>query len=75
MGLVVDALLKTKSPELDTGTAEALDKWNVNTPLEAYSTMEKLTDATRSLANGIIDGLDGIPLERFNIVFNRDSAL
>ena len=45
-------LLNAKSPRLDPNNAEGLDQWPVNMPLGVQPTMQELTDAIRSLANG-----------------------
>ena len=45
-------LLNTKSPNLDPNIAEGLGQWPENTTLGNQPTMQELTDAIRSLANG-----------------------
>ena len=60
-------LLNAKSPRLDPNIAEGLDQWPENTPLGAHPTMQELTDAIRSLANGKAVGPDGVSVELFKI--------
>ena len=45
-------LFNAKSPRLDPNIAEGLDQWPENMPLGVQPTMQELTDAIRSLANG-----------------------
>ena len=45
-------LLNAKSPRLDPNITEGLDQWPENMPLGVKPTMQELTDAIRSLANG-----------------------
>ena len=45
-------LINAKSPRLDPNIAEALDQWSENMSLRLQPTMQELTDAIRSLANG-----------------------
>ena len=68
-------LLDAKSPSLDPNIAEGLDQWPENMPLEVQSTMQKLTDAIRSLANGKAVAPDGVSIELFKITLNGDPAL
>ena len=68
-------LLNTKSPKLDPNIAESLDQWPVNMPLGVQPTMQELTAAIRSLANGKAVGPDGVPVELFKITLNGDPAL
>ena len=51
-------LLNAKSPRLDPNIAEGLDQWPENMPLGVQPTMQELTDAIRSLANGKTVGPD-----------------
>ena len=44
-------------------------------PLEVQPTMQELTDAIRSLANGKAVGPDGVSVELFKITLNGDPAL
>ena len=44
-------------------------------PLEVQPTMQRLTDAIRSLANGKTVGPDGVSVELFEITLNGDPAL
>ena len=60
-------LLKAKSPRLDPNIAEGLDQWSENMPLRLQPTMEELTDAIRSLANGKAVGPDRVSVELFKI--------
>ena len=68
-------LLDAKSPRLDPFTAESLDQWPENMSVEVRLTMQELTDAIRSLANGKAVGPDGVSVELFKITFNGDPAL
>ena len=68
-------LLNTKSPRLDPNIAEGLDQWPENMPLGVQLTMQELTDAICSLANGKAVGLDGVAVELFKITLNGDPAL
>ena len=68
-------LLNAKSPRLDPNIAEGLDQWPENMPLGVQSTMQELTDAIRSLANGKAVGPDGVSVELFKITLNGDPAL
>ena len=45
-------LLNNKSPNLDPNIAKGLEQWPENTTLGNQPTMQELTDAIRSLANG-----------------------
>ena len=67
--------LNTKSPKLDPNIAEGLEQWPENTTLGNQPTMQELTDAIRSLANGKAVGPDGVPVELFKIALNGDPAL
>ena len=68
-------LLNAKSPRLDPNIAEGLDQWPENMPLGVQPTMQELTDAIRSLANGKAVGPDGVSIELFKITLNSDPAL
>ena len=68
-------LLNAKSPRLDPNIAESLDQWPENMPLGVQPTMQELTDAIRSLANGKAVGPDGVSVELFKITLNGDPAL
>ena len=68
-------LLTAKSPRLDPNIAEGLDQWPQNMPLGVQPTMQKLTNAIRSLANGKAVGPDGVAVELFKITLNGDPAL
>ena len=68
-------LLNTKSPKLDPNIAEGLDQWPGNMPLGVQLTMQELTDAICSLANGKTVGPDGVSVELFKITLNGDPAL
>ena len=46
-----------------------------NTPLGVQPTMQELTDAIRSLANGKVVGPDGVSVGLFKITLNGDPAL
>ena len=68
-------LLNTKSPNLDPNIDKSLEQWPENTTLGNQPTMQVLTDAIRSLANGKAVGPDGFPVELFKIALNGDPAL
>ena len=68
-------LLNAKSPRLDPNIAEGLDQWPENIPLGVQPTMQELTGAIRSLANGKAVGSDGISIKLFKIPRNGDPAL
>ena len=68
-------LLNAKSPRLDPNIAEGLDQWPENMPLGVQPTMQELTDAIRSLANGKAIGPDGVSVKLFKITLNGDLAL
>ena len=65
-------LLNIKSPKLDPNIAEGLEQWPENTTLGNQLTIQELTDAIRSLANGKAVGPDGVPVELFKIALNGD---
>ena len=68
-------LLNAKSPRLDPNIAEGLDQWPENMQLGVQPTMQELTDAILSLANGNTVGPDGVSIELFKITLNGDPAL
>ena len=68
-------LLNAKSPRLDPNIAEGLDQWPENMPLGVQPTMQELTNATRSFANGKAVGPGGVSVEPFKITLNGDPAL
>ena len=68
-------LLNAKSPKLDPNIAEGLDQWPENMPLGVQHTMQELTGAIRSLANGKAVGPGGVFVKLFKITFNGDPAL
>ena len=68
-------LLNGKSPKLDPNIAEGLDQWPENMPLGVQPTMQVLTDAICSLANGKAVGPDGVTVELIKITLNGDYAL
>ena len=67
-------LLNAKSPRLNPNIAEGLDQWPENMPLGVQPTIQELTDAIRSLANGKAVGPDGGSVELFKITLNGDPA-
>ena len=67
--------LNTKSSRLDPNIAEGLDQWPESMPPGVQLTMQELTDAICSLANGKAVGLDGVSVELFKITLNGDPAL
>ena len=68
-------LLNATSPRLDLNIAEGLDQWPENMSLGVQPTMQELTGAIRSLANGKTVGPDGVSVELFKITLNGDPAL
>ena len=68
-------LLNPKSPRPDPNIAEGLDQWSENMPLGVQPTMQELTDAIRSLANGKAVGPDEVSVELFKITLNGDPTL
>ena len=68
-------LLNAKSPRLDPNIADGLDQWAENMPLGVQPTMQELTDAICSLANGKAVGPDGVSVELFKITLNGDTTL
>ena len=68
-------LLNAKSPRFDPNIAKGLDQWPENMPLEVQPTMQELTDAIRSFANGKVVGPDGVSVEVFKVTLNGDLAL
>ena len=65
-------LLNAKSPKLDLNITKGLHQWPENMPLGVQPTMQELTGAIRSLANGSAFGPDGISVELFKIPLNGD---
>ena len=68
-------LLNAKSSMPDPNIAEGLDQWPEKMPLEVQPTVQELTDAIRSLANGKAVGPDGVAVDLFKIDLNGDPAL
>ena len=68
-------LLNAKSSRLDPNIAEGLGEWTENMSLGVLPTMQELTDAIRSLANGKAVGPYGVSVELFKITPNRDPTL
>ena len=68
-------LLNAKSPKLDSNITEGHDQWPENMPLGVQPTIQELTDATRSLANGKAVEPDEVSVELFKITLNGDPAL
>ena len=68
-------LLNAKSLSLDPNIVEGLDQWPENMPLGVQPTMQELTDAIRSLANGKAVGRDGVSVKLFKITLTGDPAL
>ena len=68
-------LLNAKSPRLDPNIAERLDQWPETMPLRVQPTMQELTGAIRSWANGKAVGPDGVSAKLFKITLNGDPAL
>ena len=68
-------LLNAKSPRLEPNVAEGLRQWPENMPVGIQPTMQELTDAIRSLANGKAVGPNGVSVELFRITLNGDPAL
>ena len=67
--------LNAKSPRLDPNIAEGLGQWPENMPLGVQPTMQELTDAIRSLANGKAVGPDGVSVELLKNTLNGDPGL
>ena len=67
--------LNAKSPKLDPNIAEGRDQWPENMPLGVQPTMQELTDAIRSLANGKAVGPDEVTVELSKITLNSDPVL
>ena len=68
-------LFNATSPRLDPNIAEDLDQRLENIPLGVQPTMQELTNAIRSLANGKAVGPDGVSVELFKIILNGDPVL
>ena len=75
MGSVVHTLLNAKSSKPDPSIAEGLDQWPESMPLGVQPTMQELTYAIRSLANGKTVGPDGVSVELFRIPLDGNPAL
>ena len=75
MGPVSHTLLNAKSPRLDPNIAEGLDQWPESMPPGVQPTIQELTDAIRSLANGKAVEPDGVSVELFKITLNGDPTL
>ena len=58
-------LLDAKSPKLDPNIAEGLNQWPESIPLGVQLTMQELTGAIRSSANGKAVRPDGVSIELF----------
>ena len=71
----VHTLFNANSPRLGLNIAQYLDHWLENMPLGVQPTMQELTDAIRSLANGKAVGPDGVFAEMFKVTLNGDLAL
>ena len=67
-------LLNAKSPKLEPNIAEGLHQWLENMPQEVQPTIQELTGAIRSLANGKAVGPDGVSVD-LKTTLNGDSAL
>ena len=63
------------APSPQPNIAEGLNQWPDNMPPGVQPTMQELTDAICSLANGKAVGPDGVSIELFEITLNGDSAL
>ena len=68
-------LLNAMSAWLDPSIIAGLDQWPENKSLGVQPTMQELTDAIRSLANGKAGGPDGVSVGLFKITLNGDPAL
>ena len=75
MGSVVSHLPEHQVSEARPKYRRSLEQWPENTTLGNQPTMQELTDAIRSLANGKAVGPDGVPVELFKIALNGDPAL
>ena len=67
-------LLNVKSPKLDPNIAEGLDQWPENMSLGVQPTIQELTGAIRSLANGEAVAPDGVCVYLFKISLNGDPS-
>ena len=63
-------ILNSKSPKLDPNIDKRPLPVAKNTPLGVQPTMQELTDAIHSLANGNAVGPDGVFIELFKITLN-----
>ena len=68
-------LLNAKSPRFDPNIAEGLHQWPEDMLLEIQPTMQDLTGAIRSLANGKAVRPDEVSVELDKIPLNGDPAL
>ena len=68
-------LINSKSPCLDPNFAEDLYQRPKNMPLRVQLTMQELTGAIRSLANGKAVGPDGGSVKLFKVTLDGDAAL
>ena len=68
-------LLNAKSLKFDPNITEGLHQWPETMPLGVQPTMQELTGAIRSLANGKAVGPDGVSVELLEITHNGDPAL
>ena len=68
-------LLNATSPKLDLNIAEGVYQWSENMALRVQPTIQKLTDAICSLANGKAVGPDGVFFDLFKIPLDGDPAL
>ena len=68
-------LLHAKTMRLDPNIGEGLDQWPENMPLGVQPTMQELTNAIRSLANGKAVEPDGVSVELFKTILNGGPAL
>ena len=62
-------------PGLTQTSQKAFDQWPENMPPGVQPTMQELTDAIHSLANGKAVGPDGVYAELLKIILNGDLAL
>ena len=64
-----------QSLKIELDNAHGLDRWPDNMPLRVQTTIQELTDAIRSLANGTAVEQDVISVELSKITLNGDPAL
>ena len=67
-------LLNAKSTRLAPNIAEGLHQWSENMTLRVQPTMQELTSAIGSLANGKTVGRNGVSVKSFKITLNGDPA-